>query len=214
MIFFLLASGCAGFPVKRAGRDVSRRFFVKTSPSYGFIGSIIFNGQVSCGDSGYPFIMGASIGSEKLTLHFYSYSGEILFRANQVRDGSERRMRMEEPVSDRKSELAHLYRILKNMGAELSIRGIVSGKAAFENRKGELFQTRRGYLYEGETFRLVTDREMRLSRADYRVDESSIKVSYVYAGEEEIPSAIRISSFGCVFDLDVEQLIWEGRGDG
>ena len=207
LLFLLLAAGCAGFPVKRPDREVLRLFFLKTSPHSGFDGYVVYNGEMACGDSGFPFIMGASVNGSAVTLNFYAYSGDLLFRAHQVGFGSEYQITIEEPGSTGQSVDDSVYRFLKNMGGALSVKGLVSGRLPFEKREGELFQTRKGFLYEGDDFRVVADIFMRLLSVDYRRNDFSIEVSYAYAGEdEEMPLALEIFSLGCSFRLEVEKL--------
>jgi hypothetical protein len=206
LLFLLLAAGCAGFPVKRPDREVLRLFILKTSPHSGFDGYVVYNGEMACGDSGFPFIMGASVDGSAVTLNFYAYSGDLLFRAHQVGFGSEYQITIEEPGSRGQSVDHRVYRFLRDMGGALSVKGLISGRLPFEKREGELFHTRKGFLYEGEDFCVVADIYMRVLSVDYRRPDFSIKVSYAYPREDEdMPSALDIFSLGCSFRLEVEK---------
>lgn len=168
-----------------------------------------------CRDSSFPFIMGAVVDGKSIMLNFYSFSGDPLFRAHQVREGLTYRFETENTGAGSQGLGIGFLRILREIGSEFSVKGLICGKLPFKEREGDLYQTSDGFLYEGDDFRVITDRNMRVLKADYESNDLSLKVSYSYNGEKrEIPSALKVYSSRCYFTLDVEQISRGVGGDG
>lgn len=173
---------------------------------------ILYNGEVSCRDSSYPFLMGASLDGLSTTLNFYSHYGDPLFVVRQAGEGTAYLLQVDELRRYAISEEGGFATLMRKIGGEYSLRGILTGTLPFQEREGDLFVTKRGFLYRGDGFSVVCDDHMRMVEAGYRVGNLSLDLAYSYDREDgELPTAISVLVHGCEFNLDVERVHREGE---
>ncbi|NIO17799.1 MAG: hypothetical protein GTN70_12625 [Deltaproteobacteria bacterium] len=189
---------------------------MKTSHSSGFAGRAVYNGDMVCGGSSFPFIMGATFSRDSSIIYLYGIAGDLLFRAHQVEgDTVPYLFRYDESaaVDQRFSERVRF--VMEGLGRNLSIRGLLTGKLPFAGREGNLFVAGSGYRYKGEGFSVASDGDMRLKKAKYRLKDFTVRLKYFYGdGNYHVPSSVEMKLRGCTLTIDVERLYEEELHEG